>query len=71
MIKQIITNENLYLIENILSTFIPFYNEIIDDNISLKNSESVINSLNNKLTILYTLSQKKRKKIIFQQIINH
>ena len=44
MIKQIITNENLYLIENILSTFIPFYNEIIDDNISLKNSESVINS---------------------------
>ena len=65
MIKQIITNENLYLIENILSTFIPFYNEIIDDNISLKNSESVINSLNNKLTILYTLSQKKKKKNYF------
>ena len=65
MIKQIITNENLYLIENILSTFIPFYNEIIDDNISLKNSESVINSLNNKLTILYTLFQKKKKKNYF------
>ena len=67
MIKQIITNENLYLIENILSTFIPFYNEIIDDNILLKNSESVINSLNNKLTILYTLSQKKKKKNYFKK----
>ena len=65
MIKQKIPNENLYLIENILQAFIPFYNEIINEKISLKDSESVINSLNSKLAILYTLSQKKKKKNYF------
>ena len=55
-----INDNNIYLIENVLSTFIPFFYNV--ENLQTKNKNELFNALNEIYSIVSTLTMTKKQK---------
>lgn len=55
-----INDSNIYLIENVLSTFIPFFYNV--ENLQTKNKNELFNALNEIYSIVSTLTMTKKQK---------
>jgi hypothetical protein len=53
-------DNNIFLIENVLSTFIPFFYNV--EQLQMKNKNDLFNSLNEIYSIVSTLTMTKKQK---------